>query len=170
MLFGKRQKFNLSKALLGSRKRLLCPYLLKDSPGVVKKKTNVLDIFYTDKKCSLNKVGLQKIWTREPPMGSGIYISLIVMSGSFVHIFWRCYLKFIFIKHFCPYKRYLDLCFLLKNVKCLYNEIWTKEPFLFKLRLPNFDLKYTIRVYTVPAGVIGRSYLSLKSPTVPWNN
>ena len=38
-------------SLLGSRKRLLCQYLVKYLPGALKKKTKVLDIFYTDKKC-----------------------------------------------------------------------------------------------------------------------
>ena len=37
-------------ALLGSRKRLLCPHFVKYLPGVLKKDTKVLDIFYTDKK------------------------------------------------------------------------------------------------------------------------
>ena len=41
---------NYLEPLLGSRKRLLCQYLVQYSPGILKKKTKVKDIFYTDKK------------------------------------------------------------------------------------------------------------------------
>ena len=43
--------FSGSESLLGSRKRLLCQYLVKYLPDVLKNKQKVMDIFYTDKKC-----------------------------------------------------------------------------------------------------------------------
>ena len=38
-------------SILGSQKRLLCQYLVKYLPGILKKKTKVKDTFYNDKKC-----------------------------------------------------------------------------------------------------------------------
>ena len=67
-------------------KRLLCPYLVKYSPDVHKKKNNFLDNFYIDNKC--------------------------------------------FIKPFC---------FLLKNIRWIFNEILSKVSISFWLWLPNTD-------------------------------
>ena len=44
-------KTRTSKLMFRSRKLLLCQYLIKYLPDVLKKKTKVTDIFYTDKKC-----------------------------------------------------------------------------------------------------------------------
>ena len=44
-----------------------CPYLVKYSPDILKKKTKVLDIFNADKKCfiKINKESSpQKLWKR----------------------------------------------------------------------------------------------------------
>ena len=78
---------------------------------------------------------LQNILTKEP--GAGFYVSLL--SGSFVHIFQRLYSTFIFIKHNLSYERYLKPMLLLKNVSWIYNKIWTKEPFSFRLPITALD-------------------------------
>ena len=118
-----RDSFNYFWALLGSRKRLLCQYLFKYLPGV-----------------------LQKILKKEP--GAGFYVSLL--SGSFVHIFQRLYSTFIFIKHNLSYERYLKPMLLLKNVSWIYNKIWTKEPFSFRLPITAFEFKDFIAFLWVP--------------------
>ena len=53
-----------------------CPYLFEYSPGVLNKKTRVLDIFFTDKKCLIKnniKSSLQEI---------GIRIRFLQINGS----------------------------------------------------------------------------------------
>ena len=45
------QNIEIFLSLFGSQKRLICKFFVKYLPGVLKKKTKVVDIFYTDKKC-----------------------------------------------------------------------------------------------------------------------
>ena len=91
-----------------------CPYLVKYSLDVLKKKTKVLDIFNTDNKCFFKnniESSPQEIWIR---------IRFLEINGS-PSLLWKSY-QFSFISNMCSFE----------------NNLLRRPPLILKIRLGTF--------------------------------